>query len=271
MTDKEAFKLYLREAASHELLTIKDEIKLAVARDNGDSQAVQTLVSHNLRLVISFAKRYQNKGLSLLELIQEGNIGLLIAANKFNAAFKVRFSTYAVYWIKQRIRRAIKKEKYLEPEYVLSAQSKIDRFLETFGDTFDLKKRKKVVAEFIKELGVNAKTAKYLLRNYNRPLQIVSIPEDPSLCFAGHTESSAEVSAIIKEAVGLLEKLPVSKRNREIFYKYLGLNGHQEGLSLDDVGSEYNMTREGVRQIVKETRRLLIGKYESSQPDFSMI
>ena len=100
-------KMYLRDIGQYDLLSREEEIKLAEAAANGNQKAKKDLVNHNLRLVVSIAKRYMGRGLTLLDLIQEGNIGLIKAVDKYNVSKGFKFSTYATYWIKQAISRAV--------------------------------------------------------------------------------------------------------------------------------------------------------------------
>ena len=139
-TDSDSVKVYLREIGSLPLLKAEEEKAIAIAAKKGDEKARKKLIESNLRLVVSIAKHFVYHGLSLLDLIQEGNIGLIKAVEKFDPHLDIRFSTYATWWIKQSILRALNTTKGVMryPAYVHDNLSKITKFLRAYKEEFDL-------------------------------------------------------------------------------------------------------------------------------------
>ena len=152
-------KMYLREIGQYDLLSREEEIKLAEAAANGSQKAKDDLVNHNLRLVVSIAKRYMGRGLTLLDLIQEGNMGLIKAVDKYDVSKGFKFSTYATYWIKQAISRAVTDQarNIRIPVHIIELMSNIKKVERDFQQAHG---REPKEAEVAAALGVEVKKVK---------------------------------------------------------------------------------------------------------------
>ena len=152
-------KMYLREIGQYDLLSREEEIKLAEAAANGSQKAKDDLVNHNLRLVVSIAKRYMGRGLTLLDLIQEGNMGLIKAVDKYDVSKGFKFSTYATYWIKQAISRAVMDQarNIRIPVHIIELMSNIKKVERDFQQAHG---REPKEAEVAAVLGIEIKKVK---------------------------------------------------------------------------------------------------------------
>ena len=250
----DALQLFLNEAGRYKLLTAEEEVELAKRIERGDKEAKDLMINSNLRLVVSIAKRYQGHGLSLLDLIQEGIIGLIRAVEKFDYRKGFKFSTYATWWIRQAVQRGVanKSRTIRIPVHIVEREQKIARAerelvvkLGRQPTDQELAKAAKLPLKQVREV----KTAARAVTSLDKP-----IGEDDSgslgeLFAAEQTETQEEVEISLREetlrkAVG---ELP--EREQTVLKLRYGLNGDEEPLSLESIGKRLGLTRERVRQI----------------------
>src|SRR5713226_7080522 len=258
----DSVKQYLKEIGLYPLLTAEQELLLAERVAHGDLRARQKLIEANLRLVVSIAKRYSNQGLPLLDLIQEGNIGLMRAAQKFDYKRGFRFSTYATWWIRQAISRAIAEHSRTIhiPVHVVELIYKIKRVARRLYQEQGIEPLPEQIAA---EVGLTKERIVELLNVSEQPISLdAPMAEDEQYHLADAIEDTTmaapvdEVSqkvlrANIAEAMTIL-----NPRERTILELRYGL---QDGYfhTLDEVSVEFKLTRERIRQIeVKALRKL---------------
>ena len=255
----DALQLFLNEMARYPLLTAAQEVELAKKIERGDREAKERMINSNLRLVVSLAKKYQGHGLSLLDLIQEGIIGLIRAVEKFDHRKGFKFSTYATWWIRQAVQRGVanKARTIRMPVHIVDREQKLAR-----AERELLTKLGRAPTE--DELAKQAKLPlKQVLEVRNAARAVTSIDKpvgaegDTKLgdLMPGHESPPDEELTIslrqdaVRRAVA---KLP--ERERDIVKMRFGLNGDPDPQSLEQIGKRLGMTRERVRQI--ETQAL---------------
>lgn len=255
-------KLYLKEIGGYPLLTIEQEISLAKKIENGEEKAKQTLAESNLRLVVSIAKRYVGRGLSFLDLIQEGNLGLIKAVEKFDYTKGYKFSTYATWWIRQAITRSI------------ADQSRTIRIPVHMSEVIN--KTYRVSRSLLQELG-REPTEQELADAMNLPIEkvreILKVSADPiSLDTPIGEEDDSHLGDFIKDdtiigpedaaAYAVLQdqiaKLldTLTEREQRVLVLRFGLKDGRTR-TLEEVGKEFNVTRERIRQIEAKALRKL--------------
>jgi RNA polymerase primary sigma factor len=257
-------KLYLQEIGRFPLLTREEEVFLAKRVARGDKQAREKLALANLRLVVSIAKKHQGCGLSLLDLIQEGNIGLMKAIEKFDYKKGYKFSTYATWWIRQAISRAIadKARTIRIPTHVLELMRRIykaeEEHVQEEGVPPNLEKLSKMLAVPIEEVERVKKISPYT-RSFEEP---IGDEEEGSVLgdFIGKNATSP-----LQEAFSELQREELHRalqgltdRERRVLELRFGVNGMQP-LTLEEVGKQFNLSRERIRQIEKEALEKLRG------------
>ncbi len=258
----DAVKQYLKEIGMYPLLTAEQELLLAERVARGDPRARQRLIEANLRLVVSIAKRYSNQGLPLLDLIQEGNIGLMRATQKFDYKRGFRFSTYATWWIRQAISRAIAEHSRSIhiPVHVVELIYKIKRVARRLYQDQGIEPLPEQIAA---EVGLPRERVVELLSASEQPISLdapmaddeeyhlADTIEDPYLPVPVDQASHQLLSEQIEQALTVL-----NPRERTIIEMRYGLkDGHS--LSLDEVSTVFRLTRERIRQIeVKALRKL---------------
>jgi RNA polymerase primary sigma factor len=250
-------KLYLQEIGRVPLLTREQEVELAKRVAAGDEEARHQLAVANLRLVVSIAKRHKGSGLPLLDLIQEGNIGLMKAIEKFDWTKGYKFSTYATWWIRQAITRAIadKARTIRIPTHMLELMRKIHRAEEEYVQNNGVPPSIDELAEMLnvpREEIERAKKITPYTRSFEEP---VGDEEDSMLGdFIGSSDHSALRRALkelsVEELYKALESL--TERERRILELRFGLIEGQQPMTLERVGELFNLSRERIRQIEKE-------------------
>ena len=258
----DSVKQYLKEIGSYSLLTAEQELLLAAQVACGDLRARQKLIEANLRLVVSIAKRYSNQGLPLLDLIQEGNIGLMRAAQKFDYKRGFRFSTYATWWIRQAISRAIAEHSRTIhiPVHVVEFIYKIKRVARRIYQEQGIEALPELLAA---EVGITKDRVIELLNISEQPISLdAPVADDEQYHLADMLEDDSMMAPLdqvsqqqqrehIERAMTVL-----NPRERTIIEMRYGLcDGHYH--TLDDVSVKFQLTRERIRQIeVKALRKL---------------
>ena len=249
-----SLKLYFKEMSAINLLTTEEEQALAARIAEGDQSAKDELVEANLRLVVSLAKHYQGCGISLQDLIQEGNVGLMKAAEKFDASKGFKFSTYAAWWIKQTITRAIADQSKTIRIPVHMTEN-INRVRKVSRDLTTVLGHEPTDAEIAKELNVTVEEVK-LFKSYMADVTSLDIQvgEEEDTTIGSLIEDTNCVNpekAAVKEAekeilYSVLDTL--SDREKDILIKRFGLEDGKPK-TLEEVGMTYNLTKERIRQI----------------------
>ena len=243
---------YLREIGSLPLLTKKEEQELGYRKNNGDLKARNDLIEHNLRLVVSIAKRYRGLGLDMDDLIQEGNIGLLEAVNRYDPDKDYKFSTYATWWIRQRIIRSIteKSRTIRVPTHVYEKFYKIKKAKETISNK---KGREATIEELSKLSGIPVGTIEELKQLTQDTLSIdKSISEDKSMPYGHILEKKEKGPAEIvmdKDLKNILLKELESIPEQERIILLLRNGFYTSPQTLRAIGERLNITKEGIRQI----------------------
>jgi RNA polymerase primary sigma factor len=253
--------LYLREIAKVPLLTAAEEISLAKALERGDTRARRRLTESNLRLVVSIARRYSGRGLSFLDLIQEGNLGLMKAVERYDWRLGHRFSTYATWWIRQSVTRALADQARTirVPAQVVDT---INRMARTERQLAQKLGRAATIEELAVAMELKPEKVEHLKRVSQEPVSLAApvgedatelgeLIEDERMITPG---DSMAVEQRTTRVADLISKLPY--RERTILELRYGLGGEQ-AQTLEEVGRRFGVTRERVRQIETRTLRRL--------------
>ena len=254
-------RTYLKEIGGVSLLSAKDEVRLAKLIEKGDQNAKNALIEANLRLVVSVAKRYMGRGLNLLDLIQEGNLGLIRAVEKFDYRKGFKFSTYATWWIRQAVSRAIADQSRTIRIPVHMVDS-INRVTRTQRELVQDIGRQPTAAEIGKQLDLSADKVEELLELARETVSLEAPMGDTEASLADfiedeHTRQPDQLTArkIMKEDLRkTLDGLP--ERERKIIELRYGLNGN-DPMTLEQVGQSFGVTRERIRQMEIRTLRRL--------------
>jgi RNA polymerase primary sigma factor len=251
----DALQLFLNEAARYPLLTAAEEVELAKRVERGEKAAKDRMINSNLRLVVSIAKRYQGHGLTLLDLIQEGIIGLIRAVEKFDWRRGYKFSTYATWWIRQAVQRGVanKSRTIRIPVHIVEREQKIARAerelmakLERPPTDAEIAKAAKLSTKHVREVRQAARAVTSL----DRPLGGTDDGASLADLLAGDdVPIDEEVHVSLREEAihRALGQLP--EREREVLNLRYGLDGDVEPVSLEEIGRRLGLTRERVRQI----------------------
>lgn len=257
-----SIKIYMREMGQFSMLSADEEIKLANRIAEGDQSAKNELVEANLRLVVSLARHYQGCGLSYQDLIQEGNIGLIKAAEKFDVSKGFRFSTYASWWIKQALSRAIADQSRTIRIPVHMTEN-INKFKKTERELLSQLNREPKIKEIADAMGISEKQAKEIQSYIVEPTSLdIQVGDDDDTTIGSFIEDTHFInpeSAYIKESNGdivnaVLDTL--SDREANILRLRFGIGG-KKAMTLEEVGKEYGLTRERIRQIEAKALRKL--------------
>ena len=263
ITNRESASLdkYLQEIGHEELLTTDQEVELAQRIRKGDKRALERLTKANLRFVVSVAKQYQNQGLSLPDLINEGNVGLIKAAEKFDETRGFKFISYAVWWIRQSILQAIAEQSRLVrlPLSQVGSVNKITRELNKFEQEHE---RKPSVDEIAERVDLPEDKIADAMKANSRHVSMdapIADGEDSSMIdfLAGDSSNTDRELAIesLKAEVSRILKL-LTDKEQKVLRAFFGIDGSPE-MTLDEIGEKYNLTRERVRQIKEKALRRL--------------
>lgn len=263
-TNRESQSLdkYLQEIGKVDLLTPDEEVELAIRIKKNDQTALEKLVKANLRFVVSVAKQYQNQGLSLGDLINEGNLGLIKAARRFDETRGFKFISYAVWWIRQSILQALAEQSRIVrlPLNRVGALNKIGKAYSNLEQEYE---REPSAHELAQELEMDISEVSDTLKiagravsmdapfqqgEENRLLDILSNDDQPS---PDQNLMSDSLKSEIKRALSTL-----TEREAEVIILYFGLN-KEHSLTLEEIGEKFNLTRERVRQIKEKAIRRL--------------
>jgi RNA polymerase primary sigma factor len=258
----DALQLFLKDIGKVDLLTAAQEVELAKRIERGDHAAKQEMVEANLRLVVSIAKKYRNQGLPFLDLIQEGTIGLVRAAEKFDYRKGFKFSTYATWWIRQAVARALadKARTIRMPVHVVEKLNKIVRSERKLRAELG---REPSSAEIARDLDLTPEEVEHIRRSAQTPVSLEKPVGDEDESEFGHFITDENLPLPDEEAEITLRKETLRKilgtlssRERQVLELRYGLDG-QHPRTLDEVGRTFNVTRERIRQIENQSLKKL--------------
>ena len=259
--ESEALDKYLQEIGKEEMISVEEEVELAQRIRKGDRKALERLTKANLRFVVSVAKQYQNQGLSLPDLINEGNLGLIKAAEKFDETRGFKFISYAVWWIRQSILQAIAEQSRIVrlPLNQVGSVNKINKVLSKFEQENERRPSVEEISEKLdlpeekidEAMSVNSRhvsvDAPFVDGEDNSLLDVLINDDAP---MADKMLVMESLKAEINNALKML-----NERERNVIEAFYGIN--QPELTLEEIGSKYNLTRERVRQIKEKAIRRL--------------
>ncbi|MCQ2294526.1 MAG: RNA polymerase sigma factor RpoD/SigA [Bacteroidales bacterium] len=252
--DIKSLDKYLQDICSEELLTPEEEVELAQRIKNGDQEALDRLTKANLRFVVSVAKQYQNQGLSLPDLINEGNVGLIKAAKRFDETRGFKFISYAVWWIRQSILQAIAENSRIVrlPSNQLGALNKLKKEISRLEQELERPPSDEELADM---LGIPEDKIKSILGISGRHISIdAPLIADEDVNFVDvlpNEDTPPTDSALMRESLSLEIERSLStltEYEREVIKMYFGI-GLPHPLSLDEIAMKFGLTRERVRQI----------------------
>ena len=263
ITNRESASLdkYLQEIGREELITVEDEVELAQRIRKGDQEALEKLTRANLRFVVSVAKQYQNQGLSLPDLINEGNLGLIKAAEKFDETRGFKFISYAVWWIRQSILQALAEQSRIVrlPLNQVGSLNKINKALNKFeqenermpspdelADILDIPREK--IADTLRVSGRHVSVDAPFVDGEDNSLLDVLVNND-----SPNADSGLFNESLNKEIERALSTLP--ERERDIVKDFFGIGTSE--MTLEEIGEKFGLTRERVRQIKEKAIRRL--------------
>ena len=258
----DSLRLYLRSIGKVELLTADREVALAKRIERGDLLAKQEMVEANLRLVVSIAKGYLGRGLSFLDLIQEGSLGLIRAVEKFDYRRGYKFSTYATWWIRQAVTRAIA-DKGRTIRIPVHMVEKLNKVVHVERQLVQQLGREPLPEEIARELECSPREVRDILRMAQQPVSLEKpIGDEEESELGDFVEDEAAISPFERASENLrkenvrraLDALP--QREREVIEMRFGLTGARP-FTLEEVGRAFNVTRERIRQIENHTLKKL--------------
>lgn len=263
VTNRESLSLdkYLHEISRYNLVTAEEEAILAQSIRKGDIDALDKLITANLRFVVSVAKQYQNQGLSLIDLINEGNIGLIKAARRFDETKGFKFISYAVWWIRQSILQALAEHSRIVrlPLNKITTANKVNR---TFFELLQKYQREPSVKEISDELKIAPKDVLRVISNSDRNISMdapINDDETMSLYSIIRSSSDSPERELMKQSLTIeLKRILATLPNREaeIIKQYYGLE-MENPLTLEEIGANFDITRERVRQLKSRTLKIL--------------
>ena len=264
ITNRESASLdkYLQEIGREDLITVEEEVELAQRIRNGDRLALEKLTRANLRFVVSVAKQYQNQGLSLPDLINEGNLGLIKAAEKFDETRGFKFISYAVWWIRQSILQALAEQSRIVrlPLNQVGSLNKINKAFSKFEQENERKPSPEELADVL-DIPVDkiADTMKVSGRHISVDAPFVEGEDNSLLDVMINDDSPNADRVLINESLSKeIERVlafTLSDRERDIVKKFFGIGVTE--MTLEEIGDEFGLTRERVRQIKEKAIRKL--------------
>jgi RNA polymerase primary sigma factor len=271
ITNRESQSLdkYLQEIGKVDLLTPEEEVELAKRIKAGDKEALEQLTKANLRFVVSVAKQYQNQGLSLSDLINEGNLGLIKSAQRFDETRGFKFISYAVWWIRQSILQALAEQSRIV-RLPLNRVGSLNKLSRTFSQLEQKLKREPTIEELAQELGVTpaevADTIKISARHVSVDAPFIQGEEHSLLDVLEDSEEPNPDNALIDESLCKDVERALSlltEREIGVLNYYFGLRGTSP-MTLEEIGFLFGLTRERVRQIkekaIKKLRNVATSK-----------
>lgn len=271
--DTASLDKYLHEIGKVELLTADEEVSLARRIKKQDSEALNKLIKANLRFVVSVSKQYQNQGLSLPDLINEGNLGLIKAAQRFDETRGFKFISYAVWWIRQSILQALAEQARIVrlPLNKIGSINKISKVLNKLEQDFE---REPSTDEIATALEISPNEVKKSMANSGRHISMdapISSEEDGTMydIMQSHDAPSPDKTLINDSLRKEIDRAltTLSKREGDILRFYFGLNGKPPA-TLEEIGEQFDLTRERVRQIKEKAIRRL--KHTSRSKNLKM-
>ena len=263
ITNRESDSLdkYLQEIGHEELISVEEEVELAQRIKKGDRKALEKLTKANLRFVVSVAKQYQNQGLSLPDLINEGNVGLIKAAEKFDETRGFKFISYAVWWIRQSILQAIAEQSRIVrlPLNQVGSVNKINRILNKFEQEHE---RRPSIDEIADNVDIPHDKIEEAMQVNSRHVSVdapFADGEDNSLLdvLPNNDSPMADRKLVLESLREEINRAlqTLNERERNIIEAFFGIN--QQEMTLEEIGDKYGLTRERVRQIKEKAIRRL--------------
>ncbi|HEX2168330.1 MAG TPA: RNA polymerase sigma factor RpoD/SigA [Longimicrobiales bacterium] len=273
--ERSALDQYLREVSRHELLNAQQEVELGRRAQKGDEDAVQKLVRANLRFVISVAKKYQNRGVSLIDLIQEGNVGLVTAARKFDPEQGVKFISYAVWWIRQAILAALANQgravrvplnRASDLARIFREWERLKQELGRDPSTEEIAYAAKLTPEIVESLST-LNSSEIRLDAPIGETDDSQLVERFIVAEASEPEEAVEERMLNENVTRALSTL--SERDAKVIRLYYGLDGNREH-TLEEIGNMLGVTRERVRQLRdRALKRLREGEMGTALESFA--
>jgi RNA polymerase primary sigma factor len=268
--DLDPLRLFLKDVSKVRLLTAGQEVALAKRIERGDPRATEEMVEANLRLVVSIAKKYRHRGLPFLDLIQEGTIGLMRAAEKFDHRRGFKFSTYATWWIRQAVSRALADKS----RTIRLPVHKVEKLYKIRYSELVLRaqlRRDPTPAEIAKEVGLPIEEVEVILRIAQTPVSLQSPVGDEEDCELGHLLADKELplpedaAQSVSRTAALADCLnSLDDRQREVLELRYGLDGGH-ARTLDEISVVFSVTRERIRQIENQSLTKLAALSEAQQ------
>jgi RNA polymerase primary sigma factor len=264
ITNRESASLdkYLQEIGREELITAEEEVSLAKRIKEGDQAALEKLTRANLRFVVSVAKQYQNQGLSLPDLINEGNLGLIKAARRFDETRGFKFISYAVWWIRQSILQALAEQSRIVrlPLNQVGSLNKINKAFSKLEQEFEREPSAEELSEIL-DLPIDkvADTMKVSGRHVSMDAPFANGEESTLLDVLVNGDSPRADNGLMNESLSREIDRALStltERERDVVKLFFGI-GVTHGLTLEEIGAKFDLTRERVRQIKEKAIRRL--------------
>jgi RNA polymerase primary sigma factor len=253
--ESQSLEKYLQEIGKVEMISAEEEVRLAKLIRNGDQQALEKLTKANLRFVVSVAKQYQNQGLSLPDLINEGNLGLIKAAQRFDETRGFKFISYAVWWIRQSIIQSLAEQARIVrlPLNKVGLTNKVSKAVQTLEQQYEREPSVEEISEFL-DMGTDEIVASlgnsFRHVSMDMPLTegedstLIDVMQNPNA--TATDEQLAHIDSMKQEIERSLRQL--TARQQEVIRLFFGID-EDHALSLEEIGSRFGITRERVRQI----------------------